>query len=227
MTSRTTAQENRHILAGIVKCGVCRAVMVNVGGEYICPRNITKMQEPCAILSINAERLLRAVMTRLVSTLNNEPTSGRVVSLIQKQTETTAAQARSYLDEAELALMELNERRQIMHRRDSENPNAMDSLQEETDHMERQGAALAYQARISRRELDAQEFVNNEKHLRDTLASVETYLDDADPADTAELINLLIQDITIGRDHAVINYKGPIPKYGFPEGVKAERIPLD
>ena len=46
MTSRTTAQENRHVLAGIVKCVGCDSVMVNAGGEYICPKNITKMQDP-------------------------------------------------------------------------------------------------------------------------------------------------------------------------------------
>ena len=226
MTSRTTAQENRHILAGIVKCDACGAVMVNVGGEYVCPRNVTKMQEPCSTMSINAERLLRAVMTRLVATLNNEPTASSVVSLIQEQAEATSAQARNYLDETELALMELNERKQIMRRRAAENPTVQDDFQEETDQMERRAAALAYQARISRRELDGHEFVRDEERIKENLTQVETYLDDADPADTAEMINLLIRDVTIGRDHAVVNYKAPIPKDGCPEGVTSERIPL-
>ena len=38
MTSRTTAQENRHMLAGIVKCTACGAVMVNLGGRIHLPQ---------------------------------------------------------------------------------------------------------------------------------------------------------------------------------------------
>ena len=227
MTSRTIAQENRHILAGMVRCDACRAVMVNVGGEYVCPRNITKMQEPCSTMGINAERLLRAVMTRLVDTLNSEPTASSVVSLIQGQAETLSEQARSYLDETELALMELNDRKRIMRSRAEDNPRAEESYQEEIGQMDQQAAALSYQARISRRELDGHEFVNDEARIRENLAQVETYLDEADPADTAEMINLLIREVTISRDSAVVNYKGPLPKDGHPQGVTAERIPLD
>jgi hypothetical protein len=227
MTSRTTAQENRHMLAGIVKCTACGAVMVNLGGEYICPRNITKMQEPCSTMSINSERLLRALMTRLVMTLNSEPTVSDVVTLLQEQTETQSAQAKNYLDEAETALMELNDRKRIMRGRASEDVAADDAFREESDQMDRQTAALAYQARISRRELDGYEFVNDEDRIRATLAQVETYLDDADPADTAEMINLLVRDVTIGQDTATVNYKGPLPKEGYPEGVTSERIPLE
>ena len=227
MTSRTTAQENRHILAGIVNCNACGAVMINVGGKYVCPKSIGKMQEPCSTRSMNAERLLRAVMTRLVDTLNHEPTSTKVVGLIQGQAEALSEHAKNYLDETELALMDLNDRKRIMQSRAAEDPMSQEAFQEEIDQTDRQAAALAYQARISRRELDGHEFVSDEARIRENLAQVETYLDDADPADTAEMINLLIRKVTIGPDSAVITYKRPLPKEGHPEGVTSERIPLD
>ena len=227
MTSRTTGQENRHVLAGMVNCVACRAVMVNMGGEYICPRNITRMQEPCSTMSINAERLLRAVMTRLVDTLNHEPTRTKVVGLIQGQADVLFEPAKNYLDETELILMDLNDRKRIMYSRAAEDPMSQEAFQEEIDQTDRQAAALAYQARISRRELDGHEFVSNEARIRENLAQVETYLDDADPADTAEMINLLIRNVTIGQDSAVITYKRPLPKDGHPKGVTSERIPLD
>ena len=226
MTSRTTAQENRHVLAGIVKCVGCDSVMVNAGGEYICPKNITKMQEPCSTMSINAERLLRAIMARLVKTLNTETTANSVVNLIQEQMNAQSGSARSYLDETELALMDLNERKNIMRRRAAEAPPAQDAFHAEIDRMDQQSAALEYQAKISRRELDSHEFVSDEDRIRENVGQVETYLE-ADPEDTAEMINLLIREIQVGQDHAVVNYKGPLPKEGHPEGVTSERVPLD
>ena len=218
MTSRTIAQENRHILAGMVRCGGCSALMFNVGGEYTCPKNITKVQEPCSTMSINAERLLRAVMTRLVDTLNSEPTASRVVNIVQEQAETLSKQARSYLDDNELALMDLNDRKRIMRSRAEEDPRALESYLEEIDQIDHQAAALSYQARISRRELDGHDFVSDEARVRENLAQVETYLDEADPADTAEMINLLIRDITVGEGGAVVNYKEPLPKGRAPPG---------
>ena len=47
-----------------------------------------------------------------------------------------------------------------------------------------------------------------------------------DPTDTAELMNLLTRGVTVGQDHAVVNYKSPMPKDGCPEGVASEPIPL-
>ena len=227
MTSRTTAQENRHTLAGIVKCAACGATMVNVGGEYTCPRAVTRMQEPCSTMAINVERILRAVIARLVDTLNTEDTASSVVGLIQGQAEMLSVQAKNYLDEAELALMELNERKQILRSRAADDPPAQEAYQWEIDQMDQPAAALAYQARISRRELDGHKFASDEERIRKNMTQVETYLDEADPADTAEMINLLVQSVTIGQDHAVVNYKGPLPKDGYPDGVTSERIPLD
>ena len=227
MTSRITDQENRHTLAGIVKCAACGATMVNVGGEYVCPRNVTRMQEPCSTMTINVDRLLRLVMTRLVDTLNTEDTATNVVSLIQDQAQTLSVQTRSYLDETELALMELNERKQILRSRAADDPPAQEACQWEIDQMDQPAAALAYQARISRRELDGHQFASDEERIRKNMTQVETYLDEAAPADTAEMINLLVQNVTIGQDHAVVNYKGPLPKDGYPDGVTSERIPLD
>ena len=166
-------------------------------------------------------------MTRLVDTLNHEPTSTKVVGLIQGQAEALSEHAKNYLDETELALMDLNDRKRIMQSRAAEDPMSQEAFQEEIDQTDRQAAALAYQARISRRELDGHQFVSDEARIRENLAQVETYLDDADPADTAEMINLLIRKVTIGPDSAVITYKRPLPKEGHPEGVTSERIPLD
>ena len=201
--------------------------MINVGGEYICPRSIGKMQEPCSTRSMNADRLLRAVMTQMVDTLNHEPTSTKVVDLVQGQAEALSEHARNYLDETEFTLMDLNDRKRIMQGRADEDLLDEESFREETDQMDRQATALAYQARISRRELDGHKFVSDEARIRENLAQVETYLDDADPADTAEMINLLIRKVTIGTDSAVITYKRPLPKEGHPEGVTSERIPLE
>ena len=177
-------------------------------------------------MSINAERLLRAIMARLVKTLNTETTANSVVNLIQEQVNAQSGSARSYLDETELALMDLNERKNIMRRRAAEDPPAQDAFHAEIDQMDQQSAALEYQAKISRRELDSHEFVSDEDRIRENVGQVETYLE-ADPEDTAEMINLLIREIQVGQDHAVVNYKGPLPKEGHPEGVTSERVPLD
>ena len=162
-----------------------------------------------------------------MDTLNTEDTASSVVGLIQGQAEMLSVQAKNYLDEAELALMELNERKQILRSRAADDPPVQEAYQWEIDQMDQPAAALAYQARISRRELDGHKFASDEERIRENMAQVETYLDEADPADTAEMINLLVQSVIIGQDHAVVHYKGPLPKDGYPDGVTSERILLD
>ena len=49
---------------------------------------------------------------------------------------------------------------------------------------------------------------------------METYID---PDDTAEMVSLFIRKVTIGRDHAVINYQSPMPKLDFTHFLKAKR----
>lgn len=82
---------------------------------------------------------------------------------------------------------------------------------------------MARRALTYRDEMEGCEFVNDEKGIRQNLAQMEKYID---PADPAELINLLIRKAAIGRDHAIVNYKSPMPKDGCPKGTTSERIPL-
>ena len=132
-----------------------------------------------------------------------------------------SAAARNRLEETELALMELNDRRRALRSRAADDPANRNNTEEELDRMDRQAGTLACQALACRDEMEGCEFVSDERGIRRNLAQLGTYLD------PAELISLLIRKVAISRDHAVVNYKSPMPKDRCPEGVTYERIPLD
>ena len=88
---------HRNALAGIVKWAACGAPMTHTGCNFVfvCPSSTDGTEQPCSTTNVDADKLVRAVMARLVSALNHEPTIKNVVRMVQEQTSPLADAARS------------------------------------------------------------------------------------------------------------------------------------
>ena len=67
VAEKAITQEHQNALAGIIECAACETPMLNAAGGFACPGNAANTEQPCCTVTVNAERLLKAVMTRLVA----------------------------------------------------------------------------------------------------------------------------------------------------------------
>ena len=198
-SERDTAitQAHQKALDGLVKCAGCNASMNHTDGHLVCTGNGDRTGQPCPAENVDADMLIRSVMAGLISTVNDEPTIQGMVTTIKDKTGSMAQAARANLEETELALMDLKERSRAVRSEGQKGHEAdLERIAQETKHLARQ--ALAY-----RDELECCNFLANEQAIRDNMAHLDTFIG---PEDTAELFSLLIQDVTVSSDHALITY---------------------
>ena len=92
--------------------------------------------------------------------------------------------------------------------------------------MDRATAGLAFESIVARNELEKIAFVSDEQGIRDAATSVDTWLGGNNPEEAQELLDLLVQKVTVGSESALIVYHVPMPAAGHPEGITEELVEL-
>ena len=217
-------QDIRLALAGLAYCANCHATMVRLGPDYTCPTRVNLTLDSCPDSTINADRLLRLVVSQAVSAVMIGPAIRKVTETIQKDAAETSARLREHLDETELAMEELDKLGEDLFTVDKETGKVSAPLKESLD-ITNKTIALAFEAGNTRREIDAQGFVSDEDRIRANALDVDTYLDETTPENTIEFIDNIVESVGVGPRHIAINYKFPIPSEEHPEGRTTDVIP--
>ena len=217
-------QDIRLALAGLAYCANCHAAMIRLGPDYTCPTRVSLTPDRCPESTINADRLLRLVVSKAVSAVMIGPTIRKVTKTIQKDAAETSARLREHLDETELAMKELDKRGDHLFIMDEETGKVTAPLKESLD-IANKTIALAFEAGNTRREIDAQGFVSDEDRIRANALDVDTYLDETTPENTIEVIDNIVESVGVGPGHIAINYKFPIPSEEHLDGRTTDVIP--
>ncbi len=217
-------QDIRLALAGLAYCANCHAAMVRLGPNYTCPTRGNLTPDSCPDSTINADRLLRLVVSQSVNAVMIDPTIRKATEIIQKGAEETSARLREHLDETEFAIGELDKRKDDLFTVDRETGKVTAPLKESLDIVNKT-IALAFEAGTTRREIDAQAFISDEDRIRANALDVDTYLDEANPRQTIEFIENIVESVGVGPKHISINYKFPIPSEEHPEGRLTDVVP--
>ena len=212
-------QDRRQALTGRAYCSGCRSTMLRMGPDYICPSRVNPSLRSCTDNSIDASRLLRLVATNIVNTVMIQPTVGKITERIQKESQETSKRFQDHLDQTEGALADLHKREATALSR----PGQMD--QDELKDISNRRAALSHEARVARRELDAQAFISDEKRIEANAKDVDTFLDEAPTEHTTEFIDNFVESVGVGPWSIDLNYKFPIPSQEHPEGKITHMIP--
>ena len=218
-------QDIRLVLAGLTYCANCHAAMIRLGPDYTCPSIVNLTPDSCPDNTIDANRLLRLVVSQAVSAVMTGPTIRRVVETIQKDAEETSSRLQEHLDETELTFEELVRRAADLRKTEEQ---AYDdttvSLEEVVDVFNKQ-MALVFEAGTTRREIDAQAFISDENRIRANALEVNTYLDNASPGHTIEFIENIVESVGVSPAHIALNYKFPIPSQEHPDGRLTDMVP--
>ena len=222
MSSRNGANGSKPSLDGMVFCANCGSEMANTGLRYYCPNTTVESGGNCSTKPANAERLVHSVVAKMVSRLAPAETVERVVEDIRQTTEANAVTQTSRMEQAEAAIAEVNARRPAVLLSVEHGAKTYDDVADEIRELDRATAGLAFESMVARNELDKIEFIRDADGIRETVDDPETYLGGNSPDETQELLELLIQKVSVNSAGAVIHYKAPMPSDEHPEGVQRD-----
>lgn len=215
----------RQALAGKVHCAACRAPMVRLGPDYACPTLVNPNRFSCPDNTINADRLLSLVVTQVIAAVMTRPVIEKVTGIIQDEAAESSGRLQRQLDQTELSLSELNKLEADLLAQQSPVGEELPNLSEELNDISNKRAALSYEARNSRREIDAQTFVSDVDRIRANATDMETFLGKATEEITNDFVDIFVESLGVGTGSIELTYMFPIPSEEYPEGRTTDVIP--
>ena len=197
-----TAAESKLSLDGRVFCANCGCQMRNTGRRYYCPNTTVESGGQCVTSPLDAQYLLRSIVTRMVSRLATEDTVESVTQAIGDSTRESTRMQRGRMDEAEAAIARA--RRTTVPEADEHGAKVHGQWTEGLTGFDVATAGLAYESMVARNELEKLEFIGDEVALRECLKNPETYMGADDPEDAQELLNLVVRKVTVDNGRATI-----------------------
>ena len=212
-------QDKRQALTGRAHCSECRATMIRMGPDFICHTMVNPLLESCANNRIDAYRLLWLVVSHIVETVMQRPTLTRLKEMVRSEAEKTSGRYQEQLDQTErtVGILNIQEAEAYSGR--------VEADKEELNDISNQKAALSYEAKNARREIDTLGFISDEARIEANAMDIDTFLDEATPEHTIEFIDNFVQSVGVGQLSIHLNYKFPIPSEEHPEGKSSYVIP--
>ena len=226
MTRPTEAWDRGRILNGVLYCASCAVPMLKIGANYLCPTGVAQTETPCPTKSINAQELLQVAVAHIIDRVLNPQTLEQVSSIIQDEYGAKARRSQEDLARAEAAIAAMNAlKNQAVHNVEH-NDRPYSEVAGEIEQLNQNTIALSHEARTSRREIDAYNFVTDQDRIAASAVDPETYLGQASTEDTRELFEMFVRSIEVGRDCVTIHFTDNVPDTGQPDRRLMERIPL-
>ena len=226
MTRPTEAWDQGRILNGVLHCASCAVPMLKIGANYLCPTMVVRTETPCPTKSINAQELLHVAVTHIMDRVINPQTLEQISSIIQDEYDAKARRSQEDLARAEAAIAAMNAlKNQAVHNVEHHDQ-PYSEVASEIEQLSQNTIALSHEARASRREIDAYNFVTDRDRIAASAVDPETYLGQASTEDTKELFEMFVRRIEVGRDCVTINFTDNVPDTGQPDRRLMERIPL-
>ena len=221
-----TATESRLTLDGRVFCANCGSQMRNTGRRYYCPHTTVDSGGSCSTRPLDAQRLLRSVVTRMISRLATEETVESISQDIRNSTRENARIQRGRMEQAEAAIAEARTRSIAAPQTEEHIGNSPEESTDEITAFYTATVGLAFQAMVARNELDKIEFVSDEVSLREAVKNPETYMGANSPEEAQELLDLLVRKVTVNNGLATVHYEETMPSGDNSQGILRDRIPL-
>ena len=221
MFEKTSVHENAPELNGRVHCGNCGSLMTREAGDYICPSNQGESGSDCPTTPVNAAHLISQVIPKMIERVMTGETIEELVVDIQEETAPKRDLQQGRMDQAESQIAELNRVRAEILEPVEQDQKAYAAVAGRIAEIDQTSTGLAYESLVARNELDALDFITREDGIRETARDPETYLEDANPQDMQELLELMIDDIRVTPSTALIIYSDLLP------GNQKDRATLD
>ena len=226
MVNPTTVHKIKPSLNGMVYCANCGAAMVHTGQRYYCPNTSVDSGRNCPTKPVHADHLRYMVVNELLNRLATDDAIQSITETIKETTNANADLQRQRMEQAEAAIAEANAKRPAFLQLVEDGDKTYKNVAAEIDELDRTTAGLAFESIVARNELEKIAFVSDEQGIRDAATSVDTWLGGNNPDEAQELLDLLVQKVTVGSESALIVYHVPMPAAEHPEGVTEDLVEL-
>ena len=226
MANPTTIHEVKPSLNDMVYCANCSTAMAKTDQHYYCPSNSADSRRNCPTKPVQADHLRYTVINELINRLVTDDALQAIVEGINETTNANAPIQRQRMEQAEAAIAEANAKRTAFLQLVENGDKTYKDVAADIDELDRTTAGFAFESIVARNELEKIAFVCDEQGIRDTATSVDTWLGGNNPEEAQELLDLLVQKVTVGSESALIVYHAPMPAADHPEGVTEDLVEL-
>ena len=226
MVNPTTVHKIKPSLNDMVYCANCGAAMAQTGQRYYCPNTSVDSGRNCPTKPVYTDHLRYTVINELLNRLATDDALQTIVETINETTNANARIQRQRMEQAEAAITEANAKRPAFLQLVEDGDKTYQDVAADIDELDRTTAGLAFESIVARNELEKIAFVSDEQGIRDAATSVDTWLGGNNPEEAQELLDLLVQKVTVGSESALIVYHVPMPAADHPEGVTEDLVEL-
>ena len=226
MVNPTTVHKIKPSLNDMVYCANCGEAMVNNGERYYCPNNYLHSGAECPTKPVDTDHLRNTVVSKLVNRMATDDNIRAVTDGIKETTAANAGIQRQRMEQAEAAIADANAKRPVYLRLVEHGEMTYQDVAADIDALDQAAAGLAFESLIARNELEKIDFIADEQGIRDTFTSMETWLNSDNANDAQELLDLMIQKVTVDSESLLIVYHVPMPSDEHPEGVTEDLVAL-
>jgi hypothetical protein len=163
---------------------------------------------------------------RIISRTINDQTMDQIVVTLKNDYGKQAQKSQDDLDRTESAIAELNALKSNIVYPVEQGIQSFDDVAGRIDEINQTSVGLSFEARLSRRKVDEYEFVADEDRIRANAQDLSTYLGEASPDDTKELIDMFVNGVDVGTDSVVIHYTDKVPGGTQSSDQASDRVPL-
>ena len=224
MMNSQSVNQSKPSLDGMVFCAKCGEEMANTGARYYCRNTTVEFGGKCTTSPVNADLLVRAVVTQMVNRLATDETVQSITESIMDATEANARIQRLRMEQAEAAIAETNTRRPAVLQPVEHGIKSYDEVADEINELDQITAGLTFESMVARDELDKIDFIRDEDALREAARNPNTYLGGNSLDETQEMLGLVIRKVMVGTGSAVIIYEVPMPSAGQPQGIRQDLV---
>ena len=226
MVNPTTVHEIKPSLNNMVYCANCGEAMVNTGERYYCPNAVLPSGADCPTKPVYADHLRNTVVSKLVNRMATDDNIRAVTDGIKETTAANAGIQRQRMEQAEAAIADANAKKPVYLRLVEHGEMTYQDVAADIDTLDQATAGLAFESLIARTEMEKIDFISDEQGIRDTFTSMETWLNGDNANDVQELLDLMVQKVTVDYDFLRIVYHVPMPTDEHPEGITEDLVQL-
>ena len=216
--------QNKPSLDGMVYCANCGDEMLKSDDRYYCRNATVESGGKCDVIVVDAGRLTYFVVTKMVNRLATDETVQSITKSITDATETTARSQRSKMEQTEAAIAKTNALRPAVLHALEHGTKTYDEIIDEISELTQTEAGLTFESTVARNELDKIDFIRDEDGIKEAARNPQTYLGGNSPAETQELLDLIIQKVKVDTGSAVIVYEVPMPSEEDSQGVLQDLV---
>ena len=227
MFRKTATQEKTPDLNRMVRCANCGSAMNRVADNYSCPNSGAGAEQSCSTPPVNADHLLRRVMSKLVERIVTGETLQLVSENIRETTEANVQLQRERLETAESDISRINRRRTLVLQPVEQGNATYPDVADEMHEIEKAATGLAYESLIARDELEKLNYIRDETGIRNTMTNLDTYLGSFNAEEVQELLDMTIQEVQVSDNAATVVYTEAIFSEEHPEGIRTDLISLN